>query len=229
VKGSRSFARGPATYRRGKPLFTPSGKAFLIVTEGEKTEPNYFKALRNRLQLNATDVEIVHPEGTDPITLTHKAIELREARRREAKQGLVIAYDEVWVVFDLEKPHDERRKLANKAMAMKDAKGIRFAISDPAFEFWLLLHVEYTTTPFADCDTVIKRLERHWPGYSKGQTLSSEDMDKLPTAVQHAQRCREHHAAGAGDGNPSTKVDLLARALNSATRPHLQFQLPKND
>jgi hypothetical protein len=55
----RPFARGPAAYRRGKPRFQPSGKAFLIVTEGEKTEPNYLKALRNRLQLNAAEVEIL--------------------------------------------------------------------------------------------------------------------------------------------------------------------------
>ena len=50
-------ARGPSAYRRGKPKFPSSGKAFLIVTEGEKTEPNYLKELRNRLQLNATEVD----------------------------------------------------------------------------------------------------------------------------------------------------------------------------
>ena len=31
---------------------------FLIVTEGEKTEPNYFKELRVRLGLKTIDVEI---------------------------------------------------------------------------------------------------------------------------------------------------------------------------
>jgi hypothetical protein len=221
----RSFARGPAAYRRGKPRFQPSGKAFLIVTEGEKTEPNYLKALRNRLQLNAAEVEILHPEGTDPITLTNKAIELRDVRKKEAERGGAIAYDEVWVVFDLEKPNDRRRELADKAMTMKEAAGIQFAISDPAFEFWLLLHEEYTTSPFADCNAVIQRLKKHWSGYSKGQTLPAEFLKKMPTAVQHAQRCREYHETCAGDGNPSTKVDLLARTLNSATRPHLQFKL----
>jgi len=66
----RSFARGPSAYRRSTPRFRPSGKSFLIVTEGEKTEPNYLVALRNRLQLNAAEVEILHPDGTDPVTLT---------------------------------------------------------------------------------------------------------------------------------------------------------------
>jgi hypothetical protein len=80
----RTFKRGPSSYRRGKPRFPSSGKSFLIVAEGEKTEPNYLKALRDRLQLNATEVEILHPEGTDPITLTQKAIELREVRKKSA-------------------------------------------------------------------------------------------------------------------------------------------------
>jgi len=221
----RTFARGPSAYRRGKPRFPSSGKSFLILTEGEKTEPNYLKALRDRLHLNATEVEILHPEGTDPITLTRKAIKLREARKKSAKKGFAIAYDEVWVVFDLEKPHDQRRKLAVQAMGMKEATGIRFAISDPAFEFWLLLHEEYTTSPFADCDAIITRLEKHWADYSKGKTPSKGFLEKMPVAVQRAQQCRQHHEACAGEGNPSTKVDLLAKTLNSATRPHLQFKL----
>ena len=154
----RTFARGPSAYRRGKPRFPSSGKAFLIVTEGEKTEPNYLKALRDRFQLNAAEVEVLHPEGTDPIT--KKAIELRKARRKSAKKGFAISYDEVWVVFDLEKPHDERRKLAVQAMRMKEATGIRFAVSDPCFEFWLLLHGEYTTSSFPDCDAVGEALAR---------------------------------------------------------------------
>jgi hypothetical protein len=220
-----SFKRGPAAYRRGKPRFPSSGKAFLIVTEGEKTEPNYFRLLRNRLQLAATDVEILHPEGTDPLTLTRAAIEIRDERKKWAKKGFNVAYDEVWVVFDLEKPHDERRKLAVQAMKMKEAAGINFAFSDPAFEFWLLLHEEYTTAPFDDCGRVIKRLEAFWKNYAKGLSPTLEFLEKIPVAVVNSERCRKHHEASGGDGNPSTKVDILVRHLNSATRSHCQFKL----
>ena len=110
-------------------------------------------------------------------------------------------------------------------MGMKEATGIRFAVSDPCFEFWLLLHGEYTTSSFPDCDSVIKRLEKHWPAYSKGHPPSLPFLEKLPVAVTNAQRCREHHETSGGDGNPSTKVDILAKSLNAATRSHLQFQL----
>jgi hypothetical protein len=221
----RTFARGPAAFRRGKPRFPSSGKAFLLVTEGEKTEPNYFLALRNRLQLAAADVEIQHPQGTDPLTLTAAAIRIRDERKRQAKKGINIAYDEVWVIFDLEKPHDERRELAVKAMNMKEASGIKFAFSDPCFEFWLLLHEEYTTAQFAECDQVIKRLQAFWKDYAKGLTPTTEFLAKVPTAVVHAERCRKHHQRSGGDGNPSTKVDILVRQLNSAARSYNQFKL----
>ena len=222
---SGAFSRNAASFRRGKPRIPSSGKAFLIVTEGEKTEPNYLKKVRDRLRLAVADVDIVHPEGTDPLTLTRRAIDLKNARIREAKTSSKIPYDEVWVVFDLEKPHDEHRRLADQAKQLGGAKGIRFAYSDPCFEFWLLLHEEYTTAPFTDCDEVKNRLKRHWNDYSKGQTPSPEFLQKIPVAVVHAERCREHHKTSGGDGNPSTAVDMLIRNLNTATRVHLQFPL----
>ncbi|MFZ1978131.1 MAG: RloB family protein [Bacteroidota bacterium] len=217
------ISRGPKHYQRGKPKYPSTGKAFLIVTEGEKTEPNYFKALRERLQLKATNVVLIHPKGTDPITLVKNAIELRSERKKESKKGSGVAYDEVWIIFDLEKPHDARRKLAKEAKELKEAKGIKFGDSDPCFEFWLLLHEEFTTAQFVDCDAVIVRLKNHIPDYSKGWTPSSEYLKKLPDAIERAQRCRKHHFDTNGDGNPSTEVDKLVSNLNQATRPHLRL------
>lgn len=222
----RSYYRGPASYRRGRPQFPSSGKAFLIVTEGEKTEPNYFKALRSRLQLNVAEVEIVHPGGTDPITLTRHAINMRDARRKASrKSSFYVPYDEVWVVFDLEKPHDQRRRLAQQAMAMPEAAGINFGISDPAFEYWLLLHFEYTTAPFSSCAAVLEYLKKHLPKYSKGGHIDSGVLSRIPEAIMHAERCARHHLDVGGDGNPSTNVADAVRQLNCATRRHLRFIL----
>jgi hypothetical protein len=206
-------------------MMPPSGRSFLVVTEGEKTEPNYFEALRERLRLRTVDVEIVHPKGTDPITLTQRAMELRDQRKKEAKKGNVIEYDEVWVVFDLEKAHDIRRDQATRAIQMKKAGEIHFARSDPSFEYWLILHFEYTTSPLADSDEAEARLRRHWPEYEKCCSPRTEVLDRLPFAVKNAERCRVYQKDAGGDGNPSTDIDLLARSLNAATRPHMRFSL----
>lgn len=224
MSNTRFFARGSSSYRRRTLARPISGKTFLVVTEGKNTEPNYLKAIRDRFQLAIENVEIHHPNGTDPITLTNKAIELRDERKKLAKKGNGVAYDEVWVVFDLEKPNDERRKQAVKAMSIKDVNDIKFAISDPCFEYWLLLHEEFTTAQLADCSAVTARLTGSLPEYNKGSWIPPvEFLNKLPAAVTHAVRCREYHKDTGGDGNPSTDMDLLARSLNDATREHLQL------
>jgi hypothetical protein len=150
---------------------------------------------------------------------------MRNDREQQARGGLAVAYDEVWVVFDMEKPHDKRRKLAAEAMSLGQAAGIQLAWSDPCFEFWLLLHESFTTAHFADCNRVIERLKPHWKSYSKGQSPTTEFLDKIPIAIMNAERCRQHHASSRGDWNPSTRVDILVRQLNSARRSHLQFKL----
>jgi RloB-like protein len=225
MKRLRSFWQHGGSLRRDPADNLPSGSSFLIVTEGSKTEPNYFKALRDRLRLVAADVDIEHPEGTDPIVLTQHAITRRDERRAQAARGAAVEYDEVWVVFDLEKTHDQRRRQAQQAVSLGEASGIRFARSDPSFEYWLLLHVEYTTASFTKCSQVIARLKPHWNGYSKGSTPSPEFLEKVPRAVSGAEKCRKYHEDSDGDGNPSTYVDLLVRSLNGATRRHLQFRL----
>jgi hypothetical protein len=214
-------------FSRSRSDFPSSGQSFLIVTEGLKTEPNYLELLRKRLHIAAADVEIVHPNGTDPVTLTERAIELRDARKKQARRNLAIEYDEVWVVFDLEKPHDQRRQLAVQAQTLKGVQGIKFAVSDPAFEYWLLLHEHYTTAPFSDCDALVRHLKEFWADYDKGRSPPPEFLDKIPTAVKHAERCRKFHREVGGSKNPSTDVDNLVRGLNLATRLHLQFDLPK--
>ena len=56
-------------------------QSFLIVCEGEKTEPDYFKAFR----MTAATVKTVG-QAMNTITLVNKAISIREADRQK-KQG----------------------------------------------------------------------------------------------------------------------------------------------
>ena len=63
-------------------------KVFLIICEGEETEPNYFNSLARDLRVNA-QVE-VSGVGNDPKTLLRKAEGYK-------KRG---SYDEVWCIFD---------------------------------------------------------------------------------------------------------------------------------
>ena len=220
--------RKAGDYRR--PIETRSkGKSILIVTEGEVTEKKYFEALCRKLDLKASRVKVVHPEGTDPITLTKAAISLRKAREKEAKRSpVLVPFKEVWVVFDLEQQHDERRVQAKKAQGI-GGKGIKFIESDPSFEYWRLLHEEdcYTTKFFPDKKAVITELSKKLGyKYDSNEAPTVETLNKIPIAVKHAQRCRKYHEDSGGNTNPSTNVDLLVRSMNEASIPTRQLDLP---
>lgn len=205
-----------------------TGKTILIVTEGEKTEPNYLKGLRNHLKLQAADIRVVKADGTDALSVVKHAVELRGQRRREARRGCTVPYDSVWAVFDTERA-DTNLKL-NDALQKATAHKINVALSNPCFEFWVLLHDEYTTAQFTKCENVIRRIkDRHFPDYEKGNVNAEQYLPKIPTAIRNSEQCREYHKTAGVDGNPSTDVDLLVREMNDATRKHYRLNLETNE
>jgi hypothetical protein len=200
-----------------------TGKVILIVTEGEKTEPCYLKGLRNHLKLSAAEIEVV-PAAFDALSIVNRAIELRTARNKKVRQSCAVPYDYVWAVFDTERADTNPR--LNDAIQKAHAQKILIALSNPCFEFWLLLHEEYTTAPFLNCAEVIRRIKAHYlPDYEKANIQIDRFIPKIPDAVRNSNQCREHHRSAGSDGNPSTDVDLLVREMNEATRPHYRIGL----
>lgn len=102
-------------------------QSFLIVCEGEKTEPDYFKAFR----MTAATVKAVG-EAMNTMTLVNKAISIREADKAKKR-----FYDQCWVVFDKD---DFPAKDFNQAIQYAEKNGFRVAYSNQAFEYWFLLH-----------------------------------------------------------------------------------------
>lgn len=113
---------------------------FLIVCEGEKTEPNYFKAFAKELPIGTVDVKI---EGTgfNTIGLINYAIKQRENTSRY--------YDRVWVVFDKD---DFSENNFNSAITKAVSNNINCAWSNEAFELWFLLHFQYVNVSMKRSD-----------------------------------------------------------------------------
>jgi hypothetical protein len=218
MRRGRDGSASQPRYRRSGPTVA-ARPTFLIVTEGKKTEPNYFKALRFARQLFTAHIEFENTTRTDPISLTRYAIKRRDERAKKAHGGDGVEYDEVWVVFDLEEPASPRRAQAQQAKQLPRAGGIQFAVSDPCFEYFLLLHYESTTTAFSDCAGVTKRLMLSWTGYTKGGPLPDDLLARAPDAVGRAKSVRESHAATGGLNSPSTDVDLLLVELVPTIEP----------
>ena len=64
---------------------------FLIVCEGEKTEPNYFKSFPKKVGKFIYDIEF-EGGGISTLKVVEKAIDLRDKSKQK--------YDRVWAVFD---------------------------------------------------------------------------------------------------------------------------------
>lgn len=72
----------------------------LIVTEGTKTEPNYFKGIRSDHRLHTASIQVLPCDtGTDPIHVVNRAEELLlEGDPSLRIEGL--SFDRVYAVFD---------------------------------------------------------------------------------------------------------------------------------
>ena len=96
----------------------------LIVCEGEKTEPSYFKLFR----LSTAVIKAIG-EGKNTISL------VEQTRQIALKED----YDQVWCVFDKD---DFPAKNFNNAIYKAESYGYQVAYSNQAFEYWLILHFE---------------------------------------------------------------------------------------
>lgn len=126
---------------------TPRANSFLIVTEGEKTEPLYFKGIKRLIQEKIGGrIDVIELPEIDIFGegyATGKLIEITERIVKEAK----VIYQNIWVVFDKDDFDD-----FDSAIETGEKKGYRIAWSNQSFEYWLYLHFEY-------CDSKLHRHE----------------------------------------------------------------------
>ena len=107
---------------------------FLIVCEGEKTEPNYFKRFPKRIGKVVYDIQF-DGGGISTLKVVEKAIELRDKSKQK--------YDRIWAVFDRD---SFQPNSFNSAILKAAANGIECAWSNQAFELWYLLHFHNRVT-----------------------------------------------------------------------------------
>lgn len=146
----------------------------LIVTEGSKTEPNYFNEIRVANRIHTANVQ-VEPStfGTEPIQIAEYA-ETLFLNGDESKNIQPRAFEEVYVVFD----RDDHRTYHNALSKIEALDGkfkndnqqkVRFKAiaSVPCFELWLLLHFE-SVQAVIHRDEVYVRIKSYIPNYQKG-------------------------------------------------------------
>lgn len=210
-----------------------AGDSFLIVTEGTVTEPIYFKLLRQDLQLGPVTIRIEPGDHSDPrhvIRTADRIVKEHANRRRRGKLGQTEPqnYDHVWAVIDTDVA--VRTNIWNDVVHLAEGRKVRLAHSSPCFEFWLLLHVEYTTRADLITGKDAKGAVKAKIGYdySTNVAVANEAMKSIisqwPQAVTNAERVREHHLGASTPipANPSSEICALVRALDGSSPRHLR-------
>lgn len=205
--------RGPHRNFQRRSLRRSPKARVLVVCEGERTEPLYFKAMRDDFRLNTLVVKAT--KGVDPRTLVDVA---REEERKEKRNGE--RFDFVYCVFD----RDSHPQFEEASKTATD-RGFQLARSWPCFEFWLLLHFEVARAPYArkdsvsPCDAYIRDLRKYLSEYSKGDHTTFDALwPRLEDAIKNAYKVAAD-ASAIGEPNPSTEVHkLVVRLLKLAER-----------
>ncbi len=173
-------------------------QTFLIVCEGQQTEPNYFSSFR--VPKNVVKVD---PSGFNTVSLVKRAIKLS----RE------VEYDQVWCVFDRDSFPAQH---FNLALRLAEQHAIRVAYSNEAFELWYLLHFHYYDAAMSRADYGNMLNNLLGMQYRKNRDdmydlLRSRQVD----AMRNAKRLLEqYNPSNPALDNPSTTVHLLVEELN---------------
>jgi len=207
------------------------GDTFLIVTEGTVTEPTYFGCIKNLFRLRGVDVRIAPGEKSAPKSVIDTAQRLADKQKQKSPRELKVSepreYDHVWAVIDTD--HAQAQGNWNDIVNLAKQKDVKIASSTPCFEFWLLLHLTYSTAPITNGKNAKNKLlqtlkKQKLPHHSSTKEREATKciisiIDQWVTAVKRSEKIRNHHTLSnsPGPANPSTTVDQLINAINSST------------
>ncbi len=169
AKKRRKFQRRPGKrrYRR----------LFIISAEGTKTEPQYFGMFNSRdavIHVNC----LKGKRGSSPPQV------LRRMRNHLKDTGLKPG-DEAWLVVDKDQWTDEQ--LAQLHQWAQTAENYGFALSNPKFEYWLLLHFE-DGSGVSSSRACTERLKKHLPNFEKGNVEVEKLKAGIPEAIRRAKQ-----------------------------------------
>ncbi len=189
-----------------------ASNTILIFTEGEKTEVNYFKSIKNLVkETSNVNIEIKgFGEATTKLVDTVK--------NEVEKYKYPVENKNVWIVFDKDSFLDFDIAIANAEKA-----GFNCAWSNESFELWYVLHFCYYSSNNHRSDYINKLDDELKQLFGKNEKYekNSKDMfnilgeDRLQSAIQNSKGLESCYNKNAkpSDMAPCTKVHHLVEFL----------------
>ncbi len=195
----KSRFRRPTGQRRYK-------RMFVIVAEGKVTEQEYFQLLNDE-----SIIRVKCLKNRNNLTPQEALLRVREHIRKEPLRK----HDEAWVVVDKDSWAEEQLvELHNWAQSRSN---YGFALSNPKFEYWLLLHFE-DAKGVVTSEQCSKQLTKHLPDYYKHVDARKFTNDRIKAATDRAKK-RDNPPCTDWPRNPGTTVyKLVEKILKSGTK-----------
>ncbi|MBF0527226.1 MAG: RloB domain-containing protein [Deltaproteobacteria bacterium] len=195
----RSFERPPAQRRYRK--------IFIIAAEGTVTEPQYFNIF-NMFNDPQSIIRVKCLKGNHNCSPP----QVLERMNRYIKEAFLHKSDEAWLVVDKDQWTDEQLKQLHNSTQTKD--NYYLALSNPKFEYWLLLHFEAGRgiSTSNDCSD---RLRKHLPDYDKSISRWKITPEMINKAVERAKQ-RDNPPCPDWPRKPGTTVYRLVENILNA-------------
>ena len=176
-------------------------KSFLIICEGENTEPKYFEYFPV-----PTNTIITEGGCNSKTSLVNYALEIKDKDR--------YADREVWCVFDYDLKPDEfltQPEDFNNAIKKAEAKGMKVAWSNDAFELWFVLHYQQLDSHVtrAELNSILKK---QW------------DLSDYANNAKTQKFCLEHYKRHGGHESEMQKLAIIrAKKLHESFEGRQDF------
>ncbi|MBL7205677.1 MAG: RloB domain-containing protein [Desulfobacteraceae bacterium] len=162
-------------FKRRAP-FLSYRKLFLIATEGARTEPFYFDMFNSPQATIHVKLLPAKKHDTSPPQVLKRAEEFVKEKGLGRK-------DEVWLVMDRDQWTDEQ--LHGVCFGCR-ISAFNLAVSNPQFEYWLLLHFE-DGSGVSGSRECTQRLMRYLPHFNKAHLEVQKVKPGISDAIYRAE------------------------------------------
>lgn len=212
--------------------FKSKRKFFLIVCEGEKTEPNYFESLKSSLPKGVLELTNIDIDGTGKNTLS--IVEEAKKLRNKYEEKYLRKIDKVWAVFDKDSfPAKNFNNAINRGENSKPK--VNCAWTNEAFELWYLLHFNYYNTGISreqyqnliekEVNKAANRTDFKYQKNSKEMFVVLNKFGDQVNAIKNAEKLEKlYFDRSFSNHNPCTKVHKLINELNELSEEYAAQQ-----
>lgn len=155
----------------------------VIGCEGKnKTEEIYFKNFNSRQCI----INFSTGNSTDPVGIVKDLIRFIENDIGKEKD------DKYYVVIDTDINQNKQSQI-DKARELAIENGVEFITSIPTFEYWYILHFEYTTKMYNSSEEVQNDIKEKIKGYTKSMNIYNLLKEKTDVAIKNAKEVEKYH------------------------------------